>query len=67
MADGESGYKVGPGRPPLHTRFKKGQSGNPGKRNRLPSAAGEPGPDRAPLPQDAPSPDKSVIIAPRRG
>ena len=22
-------YKVGPGRPPLHTRFKKGQSGNP--------------------------------------
>src|SRR5262249_10560953 len=30
MADGESDYKVGPGRPPLHTRFKKGQSGNPG-------------------------------------
>jgi hypothetical protein len=29
MADGESDYKVGPGRPPLHTRFKKGQSGNP--------------------------------------
>jgi hypothetical protein len=26
-ADGE--YKVGPGKPPLHTRFKKGQSGNP--------------------------------------
>jgi len=25
--DGE--YRVGPGRPPLHTRFKKGQSGNP--------------------------------------
>ena len=22
-------YKVGPGKPPLHTRFKKGQSGNP--------------------------------------
>ena len=32
MADSESGYKVGPGRPPLHTRFKKGQSGNPGGR-----------------------------------
>ena len=29
MADGESDYKVGPGKPPLHTRFKKGQSGNP--------------------------------------
>jgi hypothetical protein len=29
MAEGESGYKVGPGRPALHTRFKKGQSGNP--------------------------------------
>jgi hypothetical protein len=26
-ADSASGYKVGPGRPPLHTRFKKGQSG----------------------------------------
>ena len=25
--DSESGYKAGPGRPPLHTRFKKGQSG----------------------------------------
>jgi uncharacterized protein DUF5681 len=30
MADSESGYKVG--RPPLRTRFKKGQSGNPGGR-----------------------------------
>jgi len=32
MPDSESDYsdyKVGPGRPPLHTRFKKGQSGNP--------------------------------------
>jgi hypothetical protein len=27
MADSESDYKEGPGRPPLHTRFKKGQSG----------------------------------------
>ena len=33
MADSESDYKVGPGRPPLHTRFKKGQSGNPGGRS----------------------------------
>jgi hypothetical protein len=32
MADSESGYRVGPGRPPLHTRFRKGQSGNPGSR-----------------------------------
>ena len=32
MADDEQDYKVGPGRPPLHTRFRKGQSGNPGGR-----------------------------------
>ena len=32
MADSDSGYQVGPGRPPLHTRFQKGQSGNPGGR-----------------------------------
>src|SRR5260370_2116792 len=25
----DGGYKVGPGKPPLHSRFKKGQSGNP--------------------------------------
>jgi hypothetical protein len=37
MAESKSGNKVGPGRPPLHTRFKKGQSGNPGGRPR-PSA-----------------------------
>ena len=29
MADDESDYKVGPGKPPLHTCSKKGQSGNP--------------------------------------
>ena len=33
MPDSEGDYKVGPGRPPLHTRFKKGQSGNPGGRS----------------------------------
>ena len=40
MADSGSGYKVGPGGPPLHTRFKKGQSGNPDARSarRLPVA-----------------------------
>jgi hypothetical protein len=27
-----SAYTVGPGRPPLHSRFQKGQSGNPGGR-----------------------------------
>jgi hypothetical protein len=32
MADSASDYQVGPGRPPLHTRFKKGESGNPGGR-----------------------------------
>ena len=34
MADSQSGYQVGPGRPPLHTRFQKGQSGNPGGRSK---------------------------------
>ena len=33
MAESDSGYQVGPGRPPLHTRFRKGQSGNPGGRS----------------------------------
>ena len=33
MPDNDSDYQVGPGRPPLHTRFKKGQSGNPGGRS----------------------------------
>src|SRR5271169_7038283 len=39
MPDDEHDYKVGPGRPPLHTRFPKGQSGNPGGRSKknLPS------------------------------
>ena len=34
MADDDKDYKVGPGRPPLHTRFRKGQSGNPGGRRK---------------------------------
>lgn len=34
MADDQDGYRVGYGRPPLHTRFKKGQSGNPNGRRR---------------------------------
>jgi Family of unknown function (DUF5681) len=29
MAEGEGEYRVGRGRPPLHTRFRKGRSGNP--------------------------------------
>ena len=29
MDEVEGEYRVGRGRPPLHTRFKKGQSGNP--------------------------------------
>jgi hypothetical protein len=33
MADDYDDYKVGAGRPPLHTRFRKGQSGNPGGRS----------------------------------
>jgi hypothetical protein len=34
MANDEHDYKVGPGRPPLHTRFRKGESGNPGGRGK---------------------------------
>ena len=34
MAEDERDYQVGPGRPPLHTRFKKGRSGNPGGRSK---------------------------------
>ena len=34
MADDDEDYKVGPGRPPLHTRFRKGESGNPGGRRK---------------------------------
>jgi Family of unknown function (DUF5681) len=34
MDDDQHDYKVGPGRPPLHTRFRKGQSGNPGGRSK---------------------------------
>ena len=34
MPDDEHDYRVGPGRPPLHTRFRKGQSGNPGGRSK---------------------------------
>src|SRR5258705_13771639 len=34
--DNEGDYEVGYGKPPLHTRFKRGQSGNP--RGRPPGA-----------------------------
>jgi Family of unknown function (DUF5681) len=33
---GTAEYRVGPGRPPRHTRFKKGQSGNPRGRRAKP-------------------------------
>src|SRR6516164_8897250 len=39
MADDENDFKVGHGRPPLRTRFKKGQSGNPGGRRKKPLPA----------------------------
>ena len=41
MAEDEHDYKVGPGRPLQHTRFKEGQSGNPGGPRKRP--AGIPG------------------------
>jgi hypothetical protein len=37
MADDQHDYK-GPGRPPLHTRFRKGRSGNPGGRSKKEAA-----------------------------
>jgi hypothetical protein len=33
LADDQRDYKAGPGRPPLHSRFRKGQFGNPGGRS----------------------------------
>lgn len=45
MADDEKNYKVGRGRPPLRTRFKKGQSGNPGGcrgKKKLPALLADP-------------------------
>ena len=39
MPDDEHDYKVGHGHPPLRTRFKKGQSGNPGGRRKKPLPA----------------------------
>ncbi len=42
MDEIEGEYKIGRGRPPLHSRFKKGQSGNPRgpRRNNLPALLG---------------------------
>lgn len=37
MAEYESDYAVGYGRPPLHSRFRKGRSGNPYGRARRPN------------------------------
>ena len=42
MADSKGDYQVGPGRRPLHTRFKEGQSGNPGGRPRPPARSRAP-------------------------
>ena len=35
----EGGYRVGYGKPPAHSRFRKGQSGNPTGQRRPPSGA----------------------------
>jgi hypothetical protein len=33
--DSDDDYRVGPGKPPKHTRFKRGQSGNPNGRPKV--------------------------------
>ncbi len=39
MSKDDDDYQVGKGRPPKHTRYKKGQSGNPSGRKKLPDVA----------------------------
>ena len=39
MSKDDDDYQVGKGRPPKHSRYKKGQSGNPSGRRRLPDVA----------------------------
>ena len=46
MSETAGDYKVGPGKPPLGSRFKKGQSGNPGGRLKK-VQSGNPGGRRA--------------------
>ena len=41
MPESESDYKVGPGRPPLHTPLKKGQSRQP-RRSPSPTSGATP-------------------------
>lgn len=36
MCDDDDDYKVGPGKPPKHTQFQKGRSGNPKGRTKKP-------------------------------
>jgi hypothetical protein len=72
MADDQHDYKVGPGCSPLHTRFQKGQSGNPGGRSKkklnalLADALSEPvfvtvdGERTEASPRHAASPDRNV-------
>ncbi len=46
VVDDELDCWVGPGGPPLHTRFRRGQSGNPGGRSkRTPGRCPFPGSD----------------------
>ena len=39
MSKDDNDYRVGKGHPPRHTRWKKGQSGNPSGRKKLPDPA----------------------------
>src|SRR5216684_624204 len=71
LAGDESDYKVGLGSPPLHTRFRKGQSGNPGGRSRkslpalLRNALNEPAlvTDRRPQGRAASSPTAPLWVS----
>ena len=40
MSASNDGYEVGYGRPPKETRWKKGQSGNAGRKKRRPASVG---------------------------
>jgi hypothetical protein len=65
MAEDQHDYKVGR-RPPLHSRFQTGQSGNPGGRSKKKlNALNEPGPHPNPPPQAGEGREGGVLLAGR--